>query len=143
MRKISNFTKTLSLRAKLPSTYGARLYNIHYTIYNVHYTLYNVQCLCTAYTALVIHFIIVQLYIYSYTVYSIHYTLYIVVHCIAIHYIATHTPCIVVYWLLHTFKGTQLRLSQMSVSFIITLSALCSVLGCVLFNVCVLHCILL
>ena len=28
VRKINNFTKTLSLRAKLPNTYGARLYNI-------------------------------------------------------------------------------------------------------------------
>ena len=26
MRKINNFTKTLSLRAKVPNTYGARLY---------------------------------------------------------------------------------------------------------------------
>ena len=26
VRKINNFTKTLSLRAKLPNTYGARLY---------------------------------------------------------------------------------------------------------------------
>ena len=26
VRKIKNFTKTLSLRAKVPNTYGARLY---------------------------------------------------------------------------------------------------------------------
>ena len=26
VRKINNFTKTLSLRAKVPNTYGARLY---------------------------------------------------------------------------------------------------------------------
>ena len=32
MRKINNFTKTLSLRAKVPNTYGPRLY----TLYNVH-----------------------------------------------------------------------------------------------------------
>ena len=28
MRKINNFTKTLSLRAKVPNTYGTRLYSI-------------------------------------------------------------------------------------------------------------------
>ena len=29
VRKINNFTKTLSLRAKLPNTYGIRLYTVH------------------------------------------------------------------------------------------------------------------
>ena len=35
VRKINNFTKTLSLRAKVPNTYGARLY-----IYSILYRAY-------------------------------------------------------------------------------------------------------
>ena len=35
VRKINNFTKTLSLRAKVPNTYCAGLYTIYYTVYIV------------------------------------------------------------------------------------------------------------
>ena len=39
LRKVNNFTKTLSLRAKVPNTYGARLYMIHQDCYNKYYTI--------------------------------------------------------------------------------------------------------
>ena len=43
MRKINNFTKTLFLRAKVPNTYGTRLYIVRCTLSNVvHCTLYSV-----------------------------------------------------------------------------------------------------
>ena len=40
VRKINNFTKTLSLRAKVPNTYGARLYIVQCTAYTIHYYLF-------------------------------------------------------------------------------------------------------
>ena len=45
MRKVNNITKTLSLRAKVPNTYGARLYTIYISyIYHIYipyiYTIY-------------------------------------------------------------------------------------------------------
>ena len=35
VRKINNFTKTLSLRAKVPNTFGARLYILIYSLNQV------------------------------------------------------------------------------------------------------------
>ena len=59
VKKINNFTKMLSLRAKVPNTYGARLYITRYILYTIyiirpiiHYTI----CIILQHVIRYIHF---------------------------------------------------------------------------------------
>ena len=59
VRKINNFTKTLSLRAKVPNTFGARLYTLYtqHTIFVILYNLYTVLIDSQLYFDIMFHYI--------------------------------------------------------------------------------------